>query len=94
MIEVLLLVAAAAREADERFTLVSVDPAAGQVRHFSPVLSGPQVRQLLDARGEDAWCITARFALARQQWADAECHTQMRWTAKPKLSAAGGATRE
>ena len=78
MIEVLLLLAAAADETEERYTLVSIDRTSGRVRHWSAPISGSGVRQLLMARGEDAWCINARVALARQQWADADCHTQLR----------------
>jgi hypothetical protein len=87
MIEVLLLLAAAADETEERYTLVSIDQASGRVRHWTAPISGSGIRQLLIARGEDAWCINARVALARQQWADADCHTQLRTVLSPDCAA-------
>ena len=91
MIEVLLLVAASAAEAEERYTLVSIEPEAGQVRHWTSPISGSGIRQLLTKRGEAPWCIDARVAIARQQWADADCHSQLRTPLPIGHSTRGGA---
>ncbi len=71
MPELLIQTCPGQHERDERFALVAVSDA--RVQRVSEALSGEAMRALLEGRGEPAWHVTARLAIARQQLADADC---------------------
>jgi hypothetical protein len=73
MPELLIQTCPGQHERDERFALVAIDVSGARVQRVSEVLSGEAMRTLLEGRGEPAWHVTARLAIARQQLADADC---------------------
>lgn len=85
------MVAPGVSDADERFAMIGIDPQTSVVSRVSAAMSGPQARQLLIARGETRWCVESRLALARTQWAGAECERQLAPTIRPMARRAPGA---